>query len=59
MHRYELKIDKKKKWVIWEGTSGLDACQRYAESHPGEKVMAWRDYPRYGVFLVDYRNVIG
>lgn len=58
-NQYELKIVGKKESVIWEGTSGLDACKYYAETHPGETVIAWRNYPQHGVFVVDARQVVG
>lgn len=29
----------------WEGTDGLNACERYANEHPTETVYAWR-YPQ-------------
>lgn len=55
---YELKLSTGKT-VIWEGENGEDACKYYAETHPGSIVVAWRDYPQHGVFLVDIRKIIG
>jgi hypothetical protein len=40
---YELKTSLGK--VIWYGTSGENAAQRWADCHPGECVTAWR-YPK-------------
>jgi len=28
--------------VRWDGRDGVDACQRWADAHPGETVTAWR-----------------
>lgn len=35
--------------VEWSGQDGLDACQRYADAHPGSAVTAWRNAPVYVV----------
>ena len=40
-HEYELKTSKG--IVIWNGKDGLDACNRWADSHRGESVYAWRE----------------
>jgi hypothetical protein len=55
---YELKLSTGKT-VIWEGENGEDACKYYAETHPGVTVIAWRDYPRHGVFLVHPNQIVG
>lgn len=47
---FELMLISGKR-IIWEGKDGLDACQRFADTHPGETVFAWREYPRHGVFV--------
>lgn len=57
--QYELKIEGKKEPVVWDGKNGEDAAKYYAETHPGVRVVAWRDYPRHGVFVVDTRHVVG
>ena len=52
---FELKLTDasgKSKTAVWTGTTGEDACKRYAASHPGVTVHAWRNYPRYGVFVL-------
>jgi hypothetical protein len=42
--------------VRWVGTNGEGAAQRWADSHPGETVTAWR-YPktelRIGIIIID------
>lgn len=48
---FELKItdaNGAKQIATWLGTDGIDAAQRYANSHPGVTVRAWR-YPRYEI----------
>lgn len=57
--QYELKVQGKRKPVVWDGETGNQACQDYADTHPGAVVTAWRDYPQHGVFLVDPRQVKG
>jgi hypothetical protein len=32
--------------VQWKGVDGPQACRRYAENHPGVKVVGWR-WPRF------------
>lgn len=32
--------------VQWSGKDGVNAATRYADSHPGAVVLAWR-YPKY------------
>ncbi len=54
---YELKLASGKV-VTWEGKNGLNACERYADAHPGETVIAWRDIP-VGLFIMgDARNIV-
>lgn len=48
--QYELKLASGKV-VIWEGEEGIDAAKRYVDAHREATVIAWRDYPRYGIFL--------
>lgn len=49
MNEYELRLDNGDK-VIWNGDSGIDACKRYVATFPDAVVIAWRNYPRIGVF---------
>lgn len=44
--------------VSWEGQDGPDAAKRYAETHPGETVIAWRP-ERHGVFIGPRRILDG
>ncbi len=53
---YELKLATGRV-IIWEGRDGIDAAKRYIDCHREEAVIAWRDYPRYGIFL-GVRNII-
>lgn len=49
--QYELKLSNGKR-VVWNGKDGIDAAHRYVDCI-GDKnisVIAWRDYPRYGIF---------
>ena len=56
---FELKV-KGGQNVVWDGLDGPDAAQRYAQSHPGATVLAWRDWPRVGFFpAVNVRRVVG
>lgn len=50
MREWELKLAGGRT-VIWNGTSGEDAAQRYAASHPTAVVIATRNYPRTGLFV--------
>jgi hypothetical protein len=47
---YELKLASGKV-VVWTGKDAINACKRYVDCFRGETVIAWRDYPRYGVFV--------
>lgn len=49
MNNYELKLANGKT-VIWNGDSGEDAAERYVETFRDAIVIAWRNYPRTGVF---------
>lgn len=56
---YELKLKGGKK-VVWDGKDGVDASWRYAEAHPGVTIIAWRNYPRTGIFAgVHYSQIEG
>jgi len=39
------------KTVQWDGETGVDACQRYAEAHPGETPYRWREAERHGLHI--------
>ena len=54
--KYELKLASGKT-VVWSGKDGVNAAERYVDCNRGEIVIAWRDYPRYGIFL-GIRNII-
>jgi hypothetical protein len=45
---YDLKLSDGS-IVQWSGSDGVNACTRYADSHPGAIVIAWR-YPK-----IDFR----
>ena len=47
--QYELKL-KGGGTVVWEGEDGINAARRYVDIKQGAVVIAWRDYPRYGIF---------
>ena len=49
MKEYELRLADGRT-VVFFGHGGLNACYRYADAHEGATVVAWRDYPRHGVF---------
>lgn len=42
--------------VVWTGTDGVDASHRYVDAHPDKTVVAWRTWPRHGVFPFDSRT---
>ncbi len=48
---FELKLQSGKT-VVWEGKDWEDAARRYVGMHATEAVVAWRHYPRFGVFSV-------
>lgn len=58
MTRYLLLIAGRRTPVEWSGRDGLDACQRYADAHPGSAVTAWREAPVY-VVTVHPSQIIG
>ena len=49
--QYELKTANGNT-VVWTGNNPIEACQNYA-NHSGESVVAWRSYPRTGLFEVE------
>ena len=54
MNAYELMVtmaDGAHITVTWDGKTGLDACRRYADSHAGCTVFAWRDANRTGLHI--------
>ncbi len=55
--QYELKLASGKT-VVWEGKDGINAAKRYVDCHREDTVIAWRDYPRYGVFLADTSRIV-
>jgi len=62
MKQYELKLSNGKT-VVWEGDDGETAARRWADAHrtdprfSGVSVVAFRTWPRTGVFPVDLRTV--
>lgn len=50
MAEFEIRTQSGKR-IVWEGKDGLEACHRYADAHPGETVIAWRSWPRHGLFI--------
>lgn len=57
MPNFELKLATGEK-VVWEGKDPDDASRRYADCFPGSVVVAWRHYPRHGVFPGAGANII-
>jgi len=58
IYQFELRLSNGKT-VIWDGKNGVDAAMRYVSAH-NEKhlsVIAWRSYPRKGLFYANYKNV--
>lgn len=47
---YELKLASGRA-VVWEGSSPEDAARRLVDARREETVVAWRAYPRTGVFV--------
>jgi hypothetical protein len=47
---FELKLQSGK-WVVWQGKTWEEAARRYVDCFPDAVVIAWREYPRHGVFL--------
>jgi len=49
---YELLLSVKKggQVVTWEGKDGPDAARRYADTHRGTAIVAWRGI-RHGLFI--------
>ena len=54
---YELKLQSGKV-VVWEGVNGQDAAARYVDMHPAEVVVAWRHYPRHGIFIWGRKRIV-
>ena len=55
---FELKLQSGKV-VVWEGLTGEDAAVRYVDAHRAEVVVAWRPYPRHGVFIWAGKPIVG
>lgn len=49
--QFELKLATGRR-VVWEGADGKEAAERYVDCHREAEVIAWRDYPRHGVFVL-------
>ena len=59
MPQFELKLAAGKP-VVWEGTDGENAARRYVDMHREAEVVAWRTWPRWGIFVgVDPSRIIG
>lgn len=43
---------------VWEVRGGPDTCERYSGAQPGVTVVAWRAYPRVGVFVWGGQDVV-
>ncbi len=54
---FELKLQSGKV-VVWEGANAEEAAVRYVDMHPAEVVVAWRGYPRHGVFIWAGKRII-
>ena len=37
--------------VTWEGADAVEAATRYVDVHRESVVVAWRTYPRHGLFI--------
>lgn len=44
--------------VVWSGTDGEDAAQRYVASHINDSVIAYRNADRHGVFIADISKIV-
>jgi len=53
---FELKLANGKT-AVWSGKDGVNAAERYVDCNRSETVIAWREYPRYGIFL-GIQNII-
>lgn len=49
---FELKLSTGK-WVVWEGKDWEDAAHRYVDTFRDATVIAWRHYPRHGLFAIE------
>ena len=47
---YELRLADGRR-VVWAGKDGEDAARRYVAEHQDATVIAWRAYPRHGLFV--------
>lgn len=57
--QFQLKLADGKRAVM-EGKDGEDASRRYVDLHREASVVAWRTWPRHGLFIgVDPRQIIG
>lgn len=54
---WELRLTTGKR-VVWSGTSGEDAARRYVDGHRAAAIIAYRVYPRHGIFApADYQHI--
>lgn len=62
MNQYQLKLSDGST-PTWDGETGEDACRRYADccGHrhaPGTQIVAWRTWPRTGVFVGNADRIV-
>ena len=50
MREQEFEIKTSNGTATWVGSDGKNACERYADAHPGVTVYAWRT-PRYQLVI--------
>ncbi len=55
--QYELKLQAGGA-AVWEGRDSSDAIARYLDMHRDQTVVAWRHYPRHGVFVYGGARII-
>ena len=55
--QFELKLADGRR-VVGEGRDGEDAARRYVDAHRDAVVVAFRNYPRHGVFMFGRRSVV-
>jgi hypothetical protein len=53
----ELKLASAKR-EVWDGETPEGAARGYVAGHPAETVVAWRHWPRHGLFAVDPRSMV-
>lgn len=46
---FQLMLNNRRR-VVWEGESGEDAARRYVDCHREATVIAWRTWPRWGLY---------